>query len=256
MRTVVAAGLLLVVAACGAQHRAAARTTEVVRHGRPPGWLLARARSAARELEDPDPEKIELFARRGRYEIRVWGRFRCTSCSTPRDGIVITGEVATFVYDGASRTLTSFSLAPRRVVVAADETAPVVREWRHELARGAREEPARRFASPPLAVLRRRLALAARRYGFSVERVELRQPRQLAPQITIQGPHRVAHALGPIIDLVDPPPRSNARAYEGILVEAVDPQGVPFAIAWDSLRGQVAGGQWAAAPDLYPFAHG
>lgn len=243
---------ILCSAACGAT------TTRVVRHGQPPAWLLTRARLAARALGDSHPQEIDLFATGPNLKIRLWGRFRCLACSVPYGHRAITGDVATYVYRGRSQELSSFSLAPRRIVVAADRAAPVVREWRNELIRGAKTRPRRRFPSPGLAVLRSRLERASRRYGFTLERIELRRPRQLAPQITIRSPYRaqLAHTLGPIIDLIDPPARSNDRAYEGILVEAVDEREVPFAIAWNALRGKVAGGQWASAPSLYPFSHG
>jgi hypothetical protein len=259
MRVALVAVLPLCAVACAAQrHTATTTPTRLVRHGAAPAWLLAGARRAARSLGDPHPEKIELFAIGKSYKIRLWGSFRCDACSRPYGAAAITGQVATFVYRGHSDVLSSFSLARRRIVLAADRTAPVIRDWRNELARAARKRPRRRFASPPLPVLRARLADAARRYGFTVDRIELRRPVQLAPQITIRGAPRakLARSLGSILDVIDPPAHSNDRAYEGILLEAVDAGGVPFAIAWNSLRWHVAGGQWAAAPNLYPFPHG
>ena len=259
MRKVVPLALCaLAVAGCGARKTAVApMQSVVVSHGSPPRWLLTRARRAAAGLGDAHPARIELFASGRSYPIQVWGRFRCDLCSRPAGAAAPTGQVATFVYRGHTRVLSSFSLAPAAVVAAANATAPVVREWRAALRHGARVDPDGRFASPPLAILRARLARAARRYGFSVDLIAMRHPRELAPQIRIRSAHRaaLAHAIGPIMDTIDPP-HSNDRAYEGILIEAVDGRGVPYAIAWNALRGRVAGGQWASAPDLYPFAHG
>src|SRR5438034_6961698 len=41
------------------------------------------------------------------------------------------------------------------------------------------------------------------------------------------------------------PPRSTLFPYTTLFRSAVDEQDVPFVIVFDSLRGQVAGGQWA-----------
>src|SRR5207244_1192566 len=120
-------------------------------------------------------------------------------------------------------------------------------EWIGMLRTAALSNPRRRFASPPRHVLLARLDRAAAQFGFRVETVTLRRPRQLAPQIVIESRHylALANTLPQILDRIDPPPRSNNRAYEGIFIEAVDEQQIPFVIAFDSLRGQVAGGQWA-----------
>jgi phage terminase large subunit-like protein len=118
--------------------------------------------------------------------------------------------------------------------------------------------PHRRFPSPPRHVLVARLDRAASLFGFHVETVTLRRPLQLAPLIVIESRHylALAHALPRILDRIDPPPRSNNRVYEGIFIEAVDEHHVPFVIAFDSLRGQIAGGQWARSKPLFPYAHG
>lgn len=252
MRAAAVIGVALVLSGCSSGKPA----TRVVVHGKPPAWMLPRARLAARGLGDAHPQKIELFARGKSYRIRLWGRFRCDVCSRPFGAKPPTGKVATYVYRGHSTVLSSFSLSPQEIVVAANETAPVVREWRAQLAKDARLS-AQRFPSPPVAVLRKRLDAAARRYGFTVDLILMRKPRQLAPQIVLRSSNRLklAKSLGPIMNAIDPPP-SNRRAYEGILIVAVDEHHVPFAIAWNALRGGVAGGQWASSPDLYPFPHG
>jgi hypothetical protein len=88
----------------------------------------------------------------------------------------------------------------------------------------------------------------------------MRHPRQLAPEVVVESTdfvHAAKH-LGAVIDAIDPahPPHSNARVYEAIFVELVDERGIPYALAFDSLRGHIEGGQWARAEALYPFAHG
>jgi hypothetical protein len=122
----------------------------------------------------------------------------------------------------------------------------------------ALRNPRRRFPSPARRVLLARLDRAAAQFGFRVETVTLRRPLHLAPQIVIESRHYLAlgHALPQILYWIDPPPRSNNRAYEGIFIEAVDERHVPFVIVFDSLRGQVAGGQWARSEPLFPYAHG
>jgi hypothetical protein len=133
-------------------------------------------------------------------------------------------------------------------------------EWLATIRGRALTDRAERFPSPPAAVFRARLARAARRYGFVVRRASLRRPLQLAPDVTIESDDFVgaSQALGAVIDAIDParPPHTNSRAYEAVYVELVDDRGVPYAIAFDALRGRVEGGEWARAEALYPFAHG
>ena len=133
-------------------------------------------------------------------------------------------------------------------------------EWIGMLRAAASRNPRRRFPSPPRRLLVARLDRAAALFGFRVETVTLRRPLQLAPQIVSRHYLALAHALPQILDRIDPPPRSNNRAYEGIFIEAVDERHVPFVIVFDSLRGQIAGGQaggqWARSEPLFPYAHG
>jgi len=130
--------------------------------------------------------------------------------------------------------------------------------WQKLLRQAAIRNPRRRFPSPPRARLLTRLDHAAARYDFHIEAVTLRRPDQLAPQILLESNHylTLAHALPPILDRIDPPPRSNRRAYEGIYIEAVDQQQTPYVIVFDSLRGQIASGQWARSDALFPYDHG
>jgi hypothetical protein len=143
---------------------------------------------------------------------------------------------------------------------ATREASAARRDWLGSLRAGAAADPGERFRSPPLSRFVARLEHAALAYHLTVEAVTAHRPRQLAPEATLESDDfvRAAHALGPILDLVDPalPPRANHRAYEGILLRLVDDRGIPYASAFDSLRGNVEGGQWARAERLYPFAHG
>ena len=66
-----------------------------------------------------------------------------------------------------------------------------------------------------------------------------------------------------ILRLNDPKARTNndrtGWAYEGLMFEARNTQGVPFLATfnwWRGVFGQVGGGQWATSQSLYPFLHG
>ena len=133
-------------------------------------------------------------------------------------------------------------------------------QWLSRVRAAARSDPKERFRNPGPAIFRQRLLRAARRYAFTLKQVTFRHPDQLAPDIIIESDRyiRLAHDLGSIEDVVDPahPPLSNQRDYEALFVVCVDSHGIPYAEADLSLRGQVAGGQWARADALYPFSHG
>ena len=130
--------------------------------------------------------------------------------------------------------------------------------WLRTIRARAATRDSARFSSPGRSVFAARLRRAARANHLAVRSRRLRRPRQLAPDVVLESDDfvRAAHALGDVIDAIDPPPRSNAKVYEAIFVELVDDRGIPYAVAFDALRGQVEGGQWARADALYPFAHG
>jgi hypothetical protein len=141
--------------------------------------------------------------------------------------------------------------------------AAVVKSWRANLRSGALADPKRRFPNPSHATFSSRLRLAARRYHFTLVEVEILHPRQAAPLVVIQArdKHALAASTGAILQLIDPKaPTADDRtgwAYEGFLFEARDSHGVPFLVTFNWWRGPHAGGgQWAADPLLYPFAHG
>jgi hypothetical protein len=147
-------------------------------------------------------------------------------------------------------------------VVTDGEAARRARElhadWLRTIRGRARRRGSERFVRPRSAVLRARLRRAASAYGLRIRSVRLRRPKQLAPDVVLESDDfvRASRALGAVVDAIDPPPRSNAKVYEAVFVELVDDRGVPYAIAFDALRGHVEGGQWARAESLYPFAHG
>ena len=119
-----------------------------------------------------------------------------------------------------------------------------IRQWRaslttSKLARQPPEITAREY--------RHRLATAAARYKFTVQRVEFihaRHARALTPFVIVQTRHyeELARAIPVFL------PTLCARRGCFAFFEAQDERGVPF-IA-------LGRGQWARSEPLYPFAHG
>ena len=135
-------------------------------------------------------------------------------------------------------------------------------EWVREITSRARADPQQPFANLPVPVFRARLAALSRRYDFEVTSIQLRHPRQLAPNIVVRTRHYVelARATPAIVRQLDPKARTNddrtGWRYEGFFFEADDEHGVPFLAAFNFWRGPGGGGgQWARSERLYPFAH-
>ena len=163
-------------------------------------------------------------------------------------------------------------LAARQAVEASARsraTSPIARAatiekmWRANLRAAASADPKRHFPNPSRAKLNARLQLTAARYHFTVVKVQIFHPRQAAPFVVIDAKdkHALAASTSAILHLIDPKARTNddrtGWAYEGFLFEARDSHGVPFLATFNWWRGPHAGGgQWAADPSLYPFAHG
>ena len=154
---------------------------------------------------------------------------------------------------------------PTRVVTdaaALRDMRSVHAQWVAEITRRARQDPSQRFVNLPARQFRRRLAQAAARYHFTVKKVQLLRPRQLAPLVVIQTREylAVAHAVPAIESSLDPYRGHSDQkgwAFEGFLLEAEDERGVPFLGAFNFERGSgPGGGQWARSERLYPFAHG
>ncbi|HEX4677606.1 MAG TPA: hypothetical protein VH210_00165 [Gaiellaceae bacterium] len=141
--------------------------------------------------------------------------------------------------------------------------AATVKAWRAHLRTGALADPKRHFPNPSHATLTARLRLAASRYHFTVVKVEIVRPLQDAPLVvvTTKNKHALAASTAAILRVIDPKAQTNddrtGWSYEGFLLEARDNHGVPFLATFNWWRGPHAGGgQWAADPSLYPFAHG
>jgi hypothetical protein len=137
------------------------------------------------------------------------------------------------------------------------------RRWRADLVSGALADPKKRFPSPSWDVLRGRLRVAEKRYGFEVIAVAMFHPRQAAPLVLVRATKKraFAQATPAILRLIDPKRKTGddrtGWAYEGFFFKAVDPHGVPFLFTFNHFRGQHAGGgQWASRGDLFPFPHG
>lgn len=136
-------------------------------------------------------------------------------------------------------------------------------QWNAALRAGAVREPARRFANPSIAALRRRIRTVERRFGVRARHVYVKWPRQQAPYVVVSTnrPAALARAVPAILRILDPKqPTGDDRtgwAYEGFFFEALHANGQPFLIVFNHWRGPHAGGgQWAASKDLFPFAHG
>src|SRR5437764_7266734 len=169
---------------------------------------------------------------------------------------------------GSSRSVlysgVSLDGGPKRVVTdaaAAHDVRAVHAQWLAEITRRAGEDPGQRFANLPAQQLRLRLAKAAARYHFTVKKVQLLHPRQVAPVIIIQTRRylALAHAIPAIENSLDPhtgPSDQAGWAFEGFLLEAQDERGVPFLDVFNFERGSgPGGGQWARSDQLYPFLH-
>ncbi|HZS23423.1 MAG TPA: hypothetical protein VFA30_00430 [Gaiellaceae bacterium] len=132
------------------------------------------------------------------------------------------------------------------------------RGWLTALHANAGLDATHRFPTPPPRVLLARLRSQAVAHVFKIESVVWRHGRQPAPDIVLETSQYLdfTHSLPQIVDAIDPPPSSNEHVYEGIFVEGVDPQHVPFVAVFDDVRGRVSGGEWARSEPLYPYAHG
>ena len=118
------------------------------------------------------------------------------------------------------------------------------------------------FAAVPPHKFRSQLAAAARRYGFTVKRVDFLHPQRPTPLVIVQTSRYVAfaHAVPSVEHSLDPH-RGNddlkGWSFGGFCLEALDERGVPFLVVSNTVsRNGVTGGQWARSDPLYPFAHG
>ena len=154
---------------------------------------------------------------------------------------------------------------PKRVVTdaaALREARAARAQWVAEITRRAQKDPSERFANLPARRLRLRLAHEAARYHFTVKKVQLFHPRQVALLVIIQTRRYLAfaRAVSAIENSLDPHTGHSDRAgwaFEGFFLEAQDERGVPFLGAFNFERGSgPGGGEWARSDQLYPFTHG
>jgi hypothetical protein len=160
----------------------------------------------------------------------------------------------------------SFGISQKRTVIsdaAAVRDARVGRvEWLGMVARARAGVAGRRFPNVPEREFRRRLDMAARRYGFTLERVAFRHAGQVTPFVVVRTRRYVAFArsVHAIEKVLDPHRGSNDRTgwtLRAFFLEADDERGVPFLAVSNVVdAGSVAGGQWARSDPLYPFGHG
>ena len=135
--------------------------------------------------------------------------------------------------------------------------------WAAELARGVAERPKIRFANLSRQEFMTRLDRAAERYDFDVERVEFRQPKQLAPMVVVRSndPFALAKDVPAVVKSLDPKANTGddptGWAWEGFYFEVQDHERKPAIVIQNFWRERSGGGgQWAAAESLFPFPHG
>jgi len=135
--------------------------------------------------------------------------------------------------------------------------------WVAELVKRAKTDPKATFRNLPNAVFFARLRRLQVRYHFQLVEARMLHPIQAAPLLIVQArdPQGFSHDVPAIQRALDPKRRTNddrtGWAYEGFYLEARDTRGTPFLAIFNYWRGPHAGGgQWAAAPNLDPFAHG
>jgi hypothetical protein len=115
-----------------------------------------------------------------------------------------------------------------------------------------------RFPNPSRREFRARLDLVGKRYGFKATSIRFLRPRELAPIVVVQtdrDPKEFIADVAEIVQLLNPRSRSGAVTFEGFFFEAVGRDG-PFVRTSSVYRGEVAGRQWSAYSDTYPYAHG
>jgi hypothetical protein len=220
------------------------------------------------------------------YVAVLTGHFRDDAASPPRGAKAPTGTVATFVYDARTGLERDFGLSRDQPDLGklgnvhdflpylrqasagtattkgapTDVPASIETQWLERLSAGSRLGCHTRFHNAPVATFRTRLDRTAARDGFTVEHVQFLRACQLAPIVALStsDPRRLVALLPALEKDLD---RVTVKgqtvwAYEGFLLEGSDGSGRPFVVIWNHVRGEVAGGQWAASPDLYPFPHG
>ncbi|HEY7148441.1 MAG TPA: hypothetical protein VH420_03260 [Gaiellaceae bacterium] len=163
------------------------------------------------------------------------------------------GEWEIDLFFGALRD--DFCRAGGRPLVGYSVHGNVIRQSTNEYAFN------QRFPNPSRARFRARLAAAAKRYGFRPVSARLLRPRELAPIVVVETDRdrkEFIEDVPEIRNLLDPQSHSKhhtAVTFEGLFLEARDERG-PFVMISEVYRGHVAGSQWSAEPDAYPYEHG
>jgi hypothetical protein len=135
-------------------------------------------------------------------------------------------------------------------------------EWLAMIARVRRQGAAHGFSNLSPRKFRLRLAAAAKRYGFTVKKVQFVHPGHVAPLVIVQTHKYLAFARAvPAIEKSLDPHKGRSDlagwAFEAFYLEAQDERGVPFLVVTNVVGGGgVTGGQWARSDPLFPFAHG
>ncbi len=137
-----------------------------------------------------------------------------------------------------------------------------VRGWERMLHAAARHDPGTVYQTPSPDVFRGRVARAGSRYGFRVVSSRFERAPEGSPLLIIQttsSPATLSREVPAIMRVLDPhrPAKQDWQgwAYEGIFLGAQSSQGTPILDVFNVMRLRT-GGQWARAPNLYPYAHG
>jgi hypothetical protein len=88
--------------------------------------------------------------------------------------------------------------------------------------------------------------------------VQLIHLEQAAPLVVVQAKdeYALSTSVPAILRLIDPRTRTGQEAYEGLLFEARNTNGIPFLATYDWWRTNAGGGQSASNQSLLPFAYG
>lgn len=220
------------------------------------------------------------------YVAVLTGNFVASDVSTPSGSPAPRGTVATFVYDARTGRGVDFGLSRERLdlgklgrvhdflpylqqaaagaattskAVPVDEAAAVETQWLQRLSAGSRLGCRTQFRNTTPRVFERRLAAAASHDGFAVSSIQFLHACQAAPLVVLGSSARkrvvaALPALSKTLDRITVDGRGE-WPYEGFFLEVTD-SGKPYVLFWNHVRAEVAGGQWAAESDLYPFPHG
>jgi len=123
-----------------------------------------------------------------------------------------------------------------------------------EIKVAARNEPSKRFDSPPRADLLARLREQGSKHHFRIVALRMLRPDQFAPMVIVstRGYESLARAGAGILRALN---GKDLERYEGFYLEARDEWGIPFFTTDTLRRDRVEGGVWARSDVLYPVGH-